>query len=191
MTDLSCFWAIPNWKFADVLAFVWDALKAVVPAGVAWVAYKVSIEAKEATQAQRDIAANQYKISLYDVRKELIQRLDKWIFDNPSIDRELVIKLSEIIPLSQDIGNIFPVPIDVDYTHEAVEEIQDIELEISLLISDLEHTDTADLDSIRKQTQIILEKTLIRNHKFRTFYRYLKKLSEDCRKHLIVPSVPF
>lgn len=191
MTDLSCFWDIPTWKFTDVLAFVWNGLIGAAPIVVAWVAYKVSVEAKDATQAQRDIAANQYKISLYDVRRDLINRFDKWIFNNPSINRELVIKLSEIITLSKDIANIFPVPVDIEYISENVSEIKGIELEISFASGDLKRTDATEIDSIEKQQKIILENTLIRNRKFRILYLYLKGLSEDCRKHLIVPSVPY
>ena len=187
----SCFWHIPDWTFVDILGFVWDAAKAAVPAGVAWVAYKVSIEAKEATQAQRDIAANQYKISLYDVRKELVHRLDKWILENPRVTREMVIQLSEVINLSQDIKNLFTVPVDINYISENVEEIKSLELEISLDIADLERTDEKNIDSVGIYRKKITNNTLIRNHKSRDLYLYLKELSSNCRRQLVVPSAPY
>ncbi|OUJ09314.1 hypothetical protein [Gluconobacter sp. DsW_058] len=124
MTDFSCFWVIPNWKSTDVLAFAWDAMKAAVPAAVAWVAYKVSIEAKEATQAQRDIAANQYKISLYEVRSRAVQKIEVWLEKNPSNSNEIVKEYYDIMVLIDGINNLFGNKFHINAIEKTTKELR-------------------------------------------------------------------
>lgn len=108
---MACFWTLPPYTFADFLSFGWDVIKAAVPAGVAWVAYKVSKEAAEATQAQRDIAANQYKISLYEIRAEKIKELKAWM-EKTKISEYRPELGQELISLYGDVINLFRTRFD-------------------------------------------------------------------------------
>ena len=129
MTDLSCFWVIPNWRFTDVLAFVWDGLKAVGPAAVAWVGYKVSVEVKDATQAQKDIAANQYKISLYQARSEAIHKIEAWLRDNKVYHFGSVSEHYEIINLISNLNILLQGRINFDHIRSLIAEIFMLKME--------------------------------------------------------------
>ncbi|MBS1044508.1 hypothetical protein [Gluconobacter cerinus] len=169
-----------------MLAFVWDALKAVVPAGVAWVAYKVSIEAKDATQAQRDIAANQYKISLYEARSQAINRIENWIRENEKYKFETINDHYEIINLFSNLNNLFDGKIEYENIKISVANLfvlhmQFIEMENSLSLCAEE--DEYDEVKIKDLSQKIISD-------FQFLKLQVQTLLHQVRNLLIVPEPP-
>lgn len=55
-------------------SFLWDAIKGLGPIFVAYVAYIVSKETKDATETQAIIAENQYKMNLFDKRFDFFKK---------------------------------------------------------------------------------------------------------------------
>jgi len=185
------FWQIPDWNLENVLGFFWDMAKAAVPAGVAWVAYKVSVEAKEATQAQRDIASNQYKISLYEVRRDALLRLDKWLLSNKDYERDDTDQYPEIVIIIYNINNVFTVDFDFDEINNLIEIINEVDEYLIIMeddsFSSMDSFERLDSDFLGKMTGIKFR--LTREH--RELCVILKRIADDCREQLRVPASPY
>lgn len=186
----SCFWHIPDWTFVDILGFVWDAAKAAVPAGVAWVAYKVSIEAKEATQAQRDIAANQYLISLYEVRRECLDNLTTWINENKNT-KDTLASNSKITSILESIENTYSLDLNIKGIEKQIEDVlkENLREAAANALRAQEHDQKS-----QAARELGAEAALYRSrhaHFQGLLVSQLKKIAAQCRAQLKVPDRPY
>jgi len=185
------FWQIPDWNLEGVLGFFWDLAKAAVPAGVAWVAYKVSVEAKEATQAQKDIAANQYLISLYDVRRSSLSKLTTWLKSNENKTLGKLDRNSDIPDIIQEIKETYCIELNVRDIDKKISGILAEELQASALddLAEREHCpwSAAAKDLIAEAAR----HRALHADLQRLFVDDLENIVLECRAKLKVPDQPY
>ena len=132
MCDSSSFWTLPPHQAKDIAGYIFNAVQAGITAWLAWVGYKVAKQSKDATQAQRDIASNQYKISLYQVRREALDDLDSWIYQNQEYDFQKYEKYRKVISLIQCIDCVFDADTNLGKIKEKITQIRVLDPRIGL-----------------------------------------------------------
>jgi hypothetical protein len=151
-------------------------------AWVAVVAYKVSKEAAEATQAQRDIAANQYKISLYEIRAEKYNNILKWKNKEWSSHDLSLKSIDELIVIVMDLENLCNANL---YS----EEISSIRFEVERRQLNLTGYIFCNITENDHEEKRELEQE-IQNYKYELL-TIAKKIIIETRYFLQVPQEPF
>ncbi len=187
----NCFWHIPDWTFVDILGFVWDGLKAAAPALVAWVAYKVSVEAKDATQAQKDIAANQYLISLYDVRRSSLSKLTTWLKSNENKILGTRETNSDIPDIIQEIEDTYCMNFNIRGIDKQIADILAEELQASVLDKWVERESDHSSQAVRNSLAEAAHHRARHAEFQRLLVDDLEKIVLKCRAKLKVPDQPY
>lgn len=186
MCDSSSFWILPPHQLKDVLGYFFSTAQAGVTAWLAWVTYKVSVQAKDATRAQRDIAANQYKVSLYEIRLKAVQNIEIWINENTEEKIDVNDDFNKIIIYLNGINNLFDNKYDIYPIKCLVGEIESLARD-RISISNL-YTKVFDLNS-EKQAQIMeIYSRMLEN--FIRLRCLVIKILDEVRYELRVPSAP-
>lgn len=187
MCDSSSFWTLPPHQVKDVVGYIFNAAQAGVTAWLAWAAYKVAEQSKDATKAQRDIASNHYKISLYQIRKDKLDDLYLWLSNNKEYNFRKYNKYKLINNIISDIDIVFNTETDLLIVNNLLEDIRNSDSRV--VLSQIPGMNEIVFSRIRNDSDA--ENQVKASNIFTDLLKEIEKIAAAYRECLKVPAQPY